>query len=172
MVSRRYEEAIEQYRLLLEFEPSFYKAWTSRGRVYAQMGDYARAIEMYEKGLQLGGTIANILAALGQAHALNGETDRARELLQQLHEMSCSASRAGSGTSAVPATCFAIVHLGLGENDSALEWLEAGMEQRQMSLSALKVHPVYDPLRQEPRFQALLVRLGLSQASLNERSRK
>jgi serine/threonine-protein kinase len=42
MVSRRYEEAIEQYRLLLEFEPSFYKAWTSRGRVYAQMGDYAR----------------------------------------------------------------------------------------------------------------------------------
>jgi len=57
---------IEQYRLLLEFEPSFYKAWTSRGRVYAQMGDYARAIEMYEKGLQLGGTIANILAALGQ----------------------------------------------------------------------------------------------------------
>jgi TolB-like protein/Tfp pilus assembly protein PilF len=170
MVSRRYEEAIEQYRLLLEFEPSFYKAWTSRGRVYAQMGDYARAIEMYEKGLQLGGTIANILAALGQAHALNGEKDRARELLQQLHEMSSSASRAGSGTSAVPATCFAIVHLGLGENDRALEWLEAGIERRQMSLSALKVHPVYDPVRQEPRFQALLVRLGLSQASLNERS--
>src|SRR3954454_20452584 len=100
-VSRRYEEAIEQYRLLLEFEPSFYKAWTSRGRVYAQMGDYARAIEMYEKGLQLGGTIPNILAALGQAHALNGETDRARELLQQLHEMSSSASRTASGTSAV-----------------------------------------------------------------------
>jgi serine/threonine-protein kinase len=172
MVSRRYEEAIEQYRLLLEFEPSFYKAWTSRGRVYAQMGDYARAIEMYEKGLQLGGTIANILAALGQAHALNGETDRARELLQQLHEMSSSASRTGSGTSAVPATCFAIVHLGLGENDRALEWLEVGMERRQMSLSALKVHPVYDPLRQEPRFQALLVRLGLRQASLNEHSRK
>jgi TolB-like protein len=164
MVSRRYEEAIEQYRLLLEFEPSFYKAWTSRGRVYAQMGDYARAIEMYEKGLQLGGTIPNILAALGQAHALNGETDRARELLQQLHEMSSSASRTGSGTSAVPATCFAIVHLGLGENDRALEWLEAGMERRQMSLSALKVHPVYDPLRQEPRFLALLVRLGLSPA--------
>jgi len=164
MVSGRYEEAIEQYRLLLEFEPSFYKAWTSRGRVYAQMGDYARAIEMYEKGLQLGGTIPNILAALGQAHALNGERDRARELLQQLHEMSSSASRTGSGTSAVPATCFAIVHLGLGENDRALEWLEAGMERRQMSLSALKVHPVYDPLRQEPRFLSLLVRLGLSPA--------
>jgi serine/threonine-protein kinase len=164
MVSRRYEEAIEQYRLLLEFEPSFYKAWTSLGRVYAQMGDYARAIEMYEKGLQLGGTIPNILAALGQAHALNGETARARELLQQLHEMSSSASRTGSGTSAVPATCFAIVHLGLGENDRALEWLEAGMERRQMSMSALKVHPVYDPLRHEPRFQALLQGLGLAPA--------
>ena len=162
MVSRRYEEAIEQYRLLLEFEPSFYKAWTSQGRVYAQMGDYARAIKMYEKGLQLGGTIPNILAALGQSHALNGETDRAREILQQLHEMSSSASRTGSGTSAVPATCFAIVHLGLGENDRALEWLETGVERRQMPLSALKVHPIYDPLRNEPRFQALLVRIGLA----------
>jgi serine/threonine-protein kinase len=168
MVSRRYEEAIEQYRLLLEFEPSFYKAWTSQGRVYAQMGDYARAIEVYEKGLQLGGTIPNILAALGQAHALNGEKDRARELLQQLHEMSSSASRTGSGTSPVPATCFAILHLGLGENDRALEWLEAGMEQHQMSLSALKVHPVYDPLRHQPRFQALLERLGLAPGACQE----
>jgi serine/threonine-protein kinase len=160
MLSRRYEEAIEQYRLLLEFDPSFYKAWTSQGRVYAQMGDYARAIEMYEKGLQLGGTIPNILAALGQAHALNGETDRARELLQQLHEMSSSASRTGAGQWPVPATCFAIVHLGLGEYDRALEWLETGVARRQMPLSALKVHPIYDPLRHEPRFQALLVRIG------------
>ena len=56
------------------------------------------------------------------------------------------------------------MHLGLGENERALEWLEAGAERLQMSLSALKVHPVYDPLRHEPRFQALLRRLGLAPA--------
>jgi serine/threonine-protein kinase len=52
------------------------------------------------------------------------------------------------------------VHLGLGEYDRALEWLETGVARRQMPLSALKVHPIYDPLRHEPRFQALLVRIG------------
>ena len=99
---------------------------------------------MYEKGLQLGGTIANILAALGLAHALNGETDRARELLQQLHKMSSSASRTGSGTSAVPATCFAIVHLGLGENDRALEWLEAGMERHGAGIAGVPGRAISD----------------------------
>jgi TolB-like protein/Flp pilus assembly protein TadD len=155
MVARRYPEAMAQYNALLEFEPSFYKAWTSRGRVYTQMGEYAKAIESYRKGLELGGEIPNILAALGQAYALNGEPDRARELLRKLHDRSSVAP----ANLAVPATCFAIVHLGLGENERALEWLESGMERLQMSLSGLKVHPVYDPLRGEPRFQALLRRV-------------
>src|SRR5260370_8672553 len=105
---------------------------------------------MYEKGLQLGGTIANILAALGQAHALNGETDRARELLQQLHEMSSSATRTGSRTSAVPATCFAIVHLGLAAHHRALACLAASMAPRHLPLSPLNGRPAYHPLLQRP----------------------
>jgi TolB-like protein/Flp pilus assembly protein TadD len=159
MLARRYGEARQQYEALIEFDPSFYKAWTSLGRVYAQIGDYPKAIEMYQKGRQLGGEIPNIVAALGQAYALNGQPDHARELLQKLHDLDSARRR-----TPVPGTCFAIVHLGLGENERALEWLEAGMERRHMSLSGLKVHPVYDPLRDEPRFQALLERLGLGPA--------
>jgi len=164
MVSRRYPEAVLQYEALKEFDPSFYKAWTSLGRVFAQMGDYAKAIENYQKGRELGGDIPNVLAALGQAYALNGQTERAKEMLRKMQEISSAAERTGGGGPSVAATSFAIVHMGLGENDRALDWLETGMENRQMTLSGLKVHPVYDPLRNEPRFEALLRRLGFAPA--------
>ena len=164
MVSRRYPEAVRQYEALKEFDPSFYKAWTSLGRVFAQMGEYAKAIENYRKGRELGGDIPNVLAALGQSYALNGQTERAREMLRKLQEISSAADRTGGAGPSVSATSFAILHLGLGENDRALDWLEKGMENRQMTLSGLKVHPVYDPLRHEPRFQALLRRIGFAPA--------
>jgi serine/threonine-protein kinase len=164
MVSRRYPEAVRQYEALKEFDPSFYKAWTSLGRVFAQMGEYAKAIENYRKGRELGGDIPNVLAALGQSYALNGQTERAKEMLRKMQEISSAADRTGGAGPSVSATSFAIVHLGLGENDRALDWLEKGMENRQMTLSGLKVHPVYDPLRHEPRFQALLQRIGFAPA--------
>jgi tetratricopeptide (TPR) repeat protein len=162
MLSRRYEEAIEQYRLLLEFEPSFYKAWTSQGRLLTQIGDYAKAIESYQRGMELGGEMPSLVAALGQAYALSGDTARARQMLERLHAMNSERQRSGAGGLSVSATSFAVVYLGLGECDRALEWLETGVARRQMPLSALKVHPIYDPLRHEPRFQALLVRIGLA----------
>jgi serine/threonine-protein kinase len=59
----------------------------------------------------------------------------------------------------VPSTCFALVHLGLGEREQALQWLEKGCEQHELPLSAIKVHPIWDPLRPEPRFRKLLNRM-------------
>jgi serine/threonine-protein kinase len=55
-----------------------------------------------------------------------------------------------------------VVHLGLGEKELALDWLEEGCERRESQMVGIKVHPVYDPLREEPRFQALLKRLRLA----------
>ena len=162
MLAGRYDESLRQLEALSEFDPSFYKVWSTQGRVYAQKGDYSKAIELYEKGLELAGEMPNLLGALGQAYAPAGQTERARELLRKIEEISIERQRTGvSRGPAVPATAFAIVHLGLGEYDRALEWLERGMDQRLMPLSALKVHPVYTPLRAEPRFQVLLQRLGL-----------
>jgi hypothetical protein len=58
---------------------------------------------------------------------------------------------------------FAIAHIGMGENDKALVELEKAYRQRSSSLTALKVDPIYDPLRGEPRFQQLVRRIGLAQ---------
>jgi serine/threonine-protein kinase len=56
---------------------------------------------------------------------------------------------------------LAIIHLGLGEYERALEYLERGCRQHEIPMTALKVHLVYDPLRSKPRFQAVLRQLRM-----------
>jgi hypothetical protein len=58
---------------------------------------------------------------------------------------------------------FAVAYIGMGENDRALVELEQAYRQRSNSLTGLKVDPIYDPLRGEPRFQQLVRRIGLAQ---------
>jgi serine/threonine-protein kinase len=152
---RRYDEALARFREILAFDPLFYKGHTSMGRTYSLMGRYDDALASFEKGRSLAGDVPSILAALAQNHALAGNECRARELLAELEQL--------SGTRYVATTCFAVAHLGLGEYGRALDWLEMGYDRRESPLSGLKVHPLYDPLRAEPRFQKLLERIGFDQ---------
>ncbi|MGI8990285.1 MAG: tetratricopeptide repeat protein [Bryobacteraceae bacterium] len=153
MLAGRYDEAIRTYRQALDLDPFFYKSYTSIGRTLIQKGQYAEAMEMLERGRSLAGDVPNILAALGQAHALAGNPDRARSFLGELRIAACCGY--------VPSTSFAIVYVGLGENERALDMLEEGCEHRELPLAGLKVHPVFDGLRGEPRFTGLLRRLNL-----------
>ena len=137
-LEHRYDEAAQGYCELIADDPTFYKGYTSLGRVYAQQGKFLDAIRMLEKGRSLAGDVPNILGAMGQVYALGGEPDRAREILGQLEQREKS--------SWVPSTVLAIVHLGLGEHDRALDYLERGCRQHELPMTALKVHPVYDPL--------------------------
>ena len=95
---------------------------------------------------------ARIVGALGQVLALSGRPEQARECLRKLEQMSRSRH--------VQSAAFAILHLGLGEIDQALRWLERGCDQHELPVTGLKVHPVYDPLRREPAFQSLLQHIG------------
>lgn len=144
----RQEEAVRGYLEIIRDDPTFYKAYTSLGRAYAKEGKYLDAICMLEKGRALAGDVPNILAAMGQVYAYGGETGRARQILAQLEEMRTQ--------SHVPSTAFAVVHLGLGETGRALDWLENACRLHESPLTSIKVHPIYDPLRGEPRFQEVL----------------
>jgi len=154
MLRGEHEAAIAAYRELQAFDPAFYKGYTSMGRAYAQMGRYAEALAMLEKGRSLAGDLPSILGAMGQVCALSGDERRARGLLAELERL--------AQTRYVSSTSFALVWLGLGEKAKALDWLEKGCGLRESSLATLKVHPVYDWLRGEPRFQELLRRLRLA----------
>jgi hypothetical protein len=52
-------------------------------------------------------------------------------------------------------------YLRAGQNSQALDWLERGFEERSSQMPWLSVDPAYDPLREDPRFKALLRRMNL-----------
>jgi TolB-like protein/tetratricopeptide (TPR) repeat protein len=154
ILERQYEKALQGFREILKFEPNYYRAYTGMGRAYSLLGRHVEALAMLEKGRSMADEVPNILAAMGHVFGLSGDHASARGILAQLE--------ARSREVYIPCTCFAIVHLGLGEHEQALDWLEKACAQREMTLITLKMHPIYEALRNEPRFQAVLRRLGLA----------
>jgi len=151
--ARQYGEAVRLFQEALNLDPTFYKGYTSFGRTLILLGEYGKAIEMLERGRSLAGEVPNILAALGQAHALAGNRERALWFIEELERLSTFRY--------VPSTCYAVVCLGLGQHGKALDYLEASAGRRELTLSGLGIHPLWDPLRGEARFHALLDRIGL-----------
>jgi serine/threonine-protein kinase len=149
----QYEESLLAYQELLEFDAFFGKSFSSMGRLYTQMGRYTDAIDMYQKAQSLGGDGPQLLGALGQTYGLAGMESAARQTLHQLTEISKSQY--------TPATCFALIHLGLGEYERALEHLAIGLERHDLPMTCLKVHPAYDTLRSRPEFKIILQRINL-----------
>jgi TolB-like protein len=152
MLARRYDDSIAEYSEFLELDPSFYRAYTGLGRAYIQVGRYSDAIRMLQKGRLLAGDVPNILGALGQAYGLAGRKDEALGMLADIDRL--------AKTRYAPSITFAIIHLGLGDCETALDYLEQSAELRDLQLGAINVHPIYDPLRAEPRFQNLIARIG------------
>lgn len=154
VVARRYDEALEKQLELQELDPFYYKCYTGMGRTYIQQGLYGQAIEMLTKGRALAGDIPFILGALGQAYALDGREAEARALIAKLEAM---------GKERYVSTCsIALIHCGLCEKGRALDRLETACQRGELPLTSIGVHPAYDTLRDEPRFAALLKKIGLA----------
>ena len=148
-----FEDALREQQRLIEFDPTFYKPHSSMARAYIQLGRYEEGMDEIGKACKLAGVeVPTLIAALGQAQALLGNRDAARE---QLARLSAMAERRF-----VASTCFATVHIGLGEYAEAVNWLRRGCDRHELSMSAIGVHPLYDPLRSLPEFAALVDRIG------------
>jgi TolB-like protein/tetratricopeptide (TPR) repeat protein len=153
--SRQYDLAAQQLVALLEHEPRFFPALFQLGRVYVQMEMYTEAIAAFEQALQFSRQ-QEALPALAHAYALAGRTQEARVILREMTNDKTSRY--------VAAPMVARVHLGLGEYETALDWLEKGIEERSYWMVFLKNDPVYDPIRSHPRFGDLLKLAGLASA--------
>jgi len=97
----------------------------------------------------------NLIANLGHAYAASGRRDEAVKLIDEL-----------SRRPYPPPASIAIIYLGLGDKDRAFEWLSKAYEERSTELIWLKVEPLYDPVRPDPRFIELLKRVGLDKHTL------
>jgi tetratricopeptide (TPR) repeat protein len=111
---------------------------------------------MLQKGRSLAGYLPSILGALGQAYGLAGQREEALGILTELDQL--------AKTRYVPGTRLALIHIGLGNLDQALDYLERSADQRDLPICVINVHPAFDALRGEPRFQTLLSRIGFAKA--------
>lgn len=96
-------------------------------------------------------------ADLGHVYGVSGSKREARRILNELQEL--------SQTRYVAAFNIAVIHAGLGDKAEALAWLEKAYDERSFFLASLNVDPRFDPLRAEPRFRALVQRIGLTSKS-------
>ena len=147
------DRAIAQFERVIELEPSFAFGHYALGDACTQRGQYTRAIEAFNKAIELSGRSVNHVGVLGYAYGRSGNRDRANEHLQEL------SARAADGY--VSPIWFALVHLGLSDLDSVFHWLNRAVEERDGSLILITAAVEFDPVREDSRFKALLDRMGL-----------
>src|SRR5881227_2141074 len=146
--ARRYDEAIEQLRKTLEMDPSFYYAHYNLGEALEMKGLTENAIAEYQRAIALNDDPVP-QALLGHLYAKLGRKDEARRILQRLRD--------SPKERYVTPYLFAMIHLGLGEKDRAIDFLEKTYEDRDgYSIAFIKVDPFLDPLHGDPRFEALV----------------
>jgi TolB-like protein/Tfp pilus assembly protein PilF len=147
----RYDQAIEQLRKTVEMDPGFYYAHWTLGDALALKGANEEAIAEYKKAIALNDDPLPP-ALLGHLYAKIGRKDEALAILKQLREL-----RESSKQRYVSPYNLALIHIGLGQKDEAIQLLEETYEERDgYNIAFLKVEPMLDPLRGDPRFEALV----------------
>jgi TolB-like protein/Tfp pilus assembly protein PilF len=150
--ARRYDEAIAQYKRTLVRNPNFAYAHQALGWAYGLNGMYPEAIAETRTAIELrNGSSAK--GYLGLWLAKSGKRDEAVKLLSELKQ------EAARGY--VQGYTFAVIYIGLGDREEALNWLEKHMSSRAETANGYAVAPELDVLRAEPRFKAMLRRMNL-----------
>jgi serine/threonine protein kinase/tetratricopeptide (TPR) repeat protein len=158
-MARRYDEALEQLLQTVELDRNYPVTYWILGLVYRTTGRYELAIAEGEKGVNFSGGSPLMRAAL--AHSC-GKGGRRNEALQILGELTDLAKQ-----KYVAPHFFVGIHTGLGEIERALEYLEKSYEEHSHWLIYLHMDPRMDDLRNEPRFQELVKRVGLPEPAVS-----
>jgi serine/threonine protein kinase/Flp pilus assembly protein TadD len=151
--ARLYEQAREQLNQTIQTDPSFWIAQNFLGWVCLFQGDVAAALAAFAKAQALDDNPEN-LVGLGYGHALAGQPARARESLDALTALAPERYLAPIN--------LALVYTGLSDRDQAFNWLTKACDDHSQWLSEICVDPAFDPLRSDPRFDALIQRMNIT----------
>jgi tetratricopeptide (TPR) repeat protein len=138
------DASIAQSKRALEINPDYWVARLHLGKAYEQKGMHDEALEQFRRSYAHSSGSTEPLARSARLLALRGRRFEARKVLAEL--MSESKQRY------VPPYNIAIAHVGLGENDQALLWMRRACAERDVRLVFLKVEPLWNGLRADPRF--------------------
>jgi serine/threonine-protein kinase len=151
--ARRYDEARHHMTRAIAMNPVAEETYRVLGLTFAIQGQHAEAERVLREAVSMPGAGTYTTATLGYALARAGQRAEAERLLAELE-------RRGKDDYVSP-VAFATLHLGLGNTARALDWTEKALEDRRGWLTYLNVNPIMDPIRGEPRFRALVERMGL-----------
>ena len=150
--ARRFDEAADACHRALELDANHPTANMYLGQIEEYRNRFPDAIIRFRKAYEATATPLH-LANLGHAYARNGSRSEALKVLAQLRTL--------SKTRYVSPYAFALVYIGLADTEKAFEWLQKAITERSPTLTTLKVDPVFDDLRRDPRFVSLIRQIGL-----------
>ena len=155
--NRQYDRSIEHLKKMREFDPDFSGIASGLGFCYLQKALYDEAIAEFQKTVDPSKGKADLaFSELACAYAKSGRREEAVRILNDYEEI--------SKNQFIPAYAMVRIHLALGQKDEAIERLEKAYDEREYSSldgDSLKVNPIYDDLQSDPRFIALLKKVGL-----------
>jgi tetratricopeptide (TPR) repeat protein len=150
---RRYDMKIVQYNKGLELHPNDSSLQYQLGWVYVYSGAFDKGIEAIRRSLAADGGDPSLSPDLAYIDAMLGKRDQTRQILNRLLTL--------AKKNPVAPGMIALVYIALDERAQALTWLEKAYQQHSSMMTWLKTDPRFDRIREEPRFQELMRRVGL-----------
>jgi len=152
---RQYDDAITVGKKTLEMDQTFALAHQRLGMAYVGKKMYPEAIAEFKQAANNSNDAPLAIVSLGHAYAMSRNSKEALRVLAELKEM--------SQRRYVSAYSVATIYAGLGEKEQAFQWLQKANNERNTEIVFLKIDPRLDPLRDDPRFDELVKRVGIPQ---------
>ncbi|MFN2439190.1 MAG: tetratricopeptide repeat protein [Chitinophagaceae bacterium] len=148
-LARKFSDAIQTCDKILELDPSFHEAYRIKGFVFSAEKKPDSALAYLKKAADLGNPWAPILTITTLSYI--GKRQEARKIYSQVDSMAQGKT---------PAIAKALIYHSLGDRNKAFEWLERSYDEKDFYLATLRVDPIWDPLRGDPRFQRLMKKMN------------
>lgn len=148
----RDDEAVAFWQDQMELSPGHYSPYMRTGDYYCRHGEYERALPYLQRAAELNRLDPWVVAVRGYCHAIHGNTDAALEIRAQLEQVDAAGY--------VTPMAFALLEVGLGDHDRAFHFLERAYALRALRLLLVEVDPRFDAIRDDPRYEPMMRRLG------------
>jgi len=158
MHAREYDNAIKECKKDIELDPHFMPAHDWLGFTYLFKGRYEEAAVEFRKAFDLSGNANYFLTALAMTYGLEGKKEEAKKILGEL--------KLRASQTYVSPYGLADVYIGLGDKQQALAMLEQAVRERSADLMFLAGAPEFDALHDEPRFKAIIARIGFPDSAM------
>lgn len=149
--SRQNDRAHAQLKKTIDMEPAHWMAHYWLAHVLVATGDHERALTEARQARELSGDVGTIWL-IGYVSAAAGRPAKAKEVIDELLALSMDRY--------IPAHDLAQIYAGFGDKDQVIRWLNKADAERSRGMDFLKVNPVFDSVRSDPRFQEIIKRMG------------